>query len=687
MDISIVIVNYNVKAYLLNLIDSVKKSKGNFTYEIIVVDNASVDGSVESLQQNHPDVKIVENKRNIGFGRANNLGVKEASGRYVLILNPDTILNEDTLSEMVHFMENHPDVGISTCRILNADGSFSNDTFRNKPTPVSALLRVFGLEEKLGKGKHAYYIKDVNIDEVQDIPVISGAFMFLRSDVFESVDGFDERFFMYFEDTDLCYRVSESGYRIVYVPSSSVVHFRGESTRKDKIDHHLIFNKALYQFYQKHYSQGYSFLFRIMINLGIVFRAGFIYLKDVLSRIFPVLFDIAVLNILIVISFILRYDLSIEPTALLESYEPEYFGINALITVLYVSISQYYQVYTKYKFSMVALFKTILWTFGGVALITFFLRDFAFSRLILGVGMLASFAILLSVRLIRRGKKTQSNSLTAYTETSVILVGYTEYTDQLIAKIRSKLEQNYKIIGLVADNLSVDETVESVPVLGHTKHLAELAKLHQADQIMYQVEGVGQKTILQSMTKLVDTKIATRLIPKNHDFILGKNTVDYFGQIPVVDVDIQYQVPWNRFVKRSFDILVGGLLSVILCPFLLAAMISDNKADLELFDEGDHLFTLQFKKDPLKASLMNIALWSWYIFKGNVSVVGAPITKNSPRKFPYYKFGPFSYRTLHEHKHYHEEEKERLELFYLQNYAIWKDFEVIVGYLERWWKS
>lgn len=681
MDLTVIIVNYNVKAYLLNLLESLYKSEGNFDFEVIVVDNASIDGSCEAVRNHFPEVKLLENKRNIGFGRANNQALNLANGEYCLVLNPDTIVNSDTLYTILSRMRENPQVGIGTCKILNGDGTLSKDTFRNKPTPVAALLRVFGLESKIGKGKHSYFLSDIDTEVSQEIPIISGAFMCIPTKLFQSLNGFDDRFFMYFEDTDLCYRVKDEGYEIRYFPDTGIVHFRGESTRKDKIDHHLIFNKALYQFFKKHYSNTYSFLFRGMINTGIFFRAAYTYSRDFLSKHAQFLFDLILLNVLIVFGFVLRYD--VELSSVTDVYELGFLGVNALVTGLFISISKYYELYEKNKYSLVALFKSIIWAFSGVAIITFFIRDLAFSRLILGLGMIASFFVLASYRLLKRRKVDRNIDGYTYQERNAIIVGMGKSTEQLITKIRTKVQFNYNIVGIVADDVSVDETIQSVPVIGHLKYLPELSRMYEADEILFQVDSVDQKTILQLMSRLSDQNVMTKLIPESHEYMLGKNSVDYFGEIPAINLELAYQQTWNRWIKRVTDIGLSALFLTLLLPFTLISIRKKNTSELTLvIDERDNI-KLEFPDPLTESSLLNQTTWLKYILFGKISFVGAPLYKNKHRNFPYYKYGIMSFRELHEHKFYQEEEKERLELFYLQNYAIWKDLEVMVGYLRK----
>lgn len=676
MEISVIIVNYNVKAYLANCIESVLSSKGDIHYEIIVIDNASVDGSAEYIKQLYPNVSIIINQRNVGFGKANNQGFKMAKGKYVLALNPDTVIHEDTLVTLYEFMESDPSIGISTCKILNADGSFSLDTMRNIPTPISALLRVFGLENKIGSGKHAYFLKNLDTSQVQDIPIISGAFMFLRADLLEKLGGFDERFFMYFEDTDLCLRARKEGYRIVFHPETSVVHYRGESTRKHKIDHHLIFNTSLYQFYKKHYTTGYGFLFRAIITIGIFFRGFLIYGKSLFEKFSLPAFDFFVLNTIIIASFIIRYD--IPPQEIISRYKMDYFGINVLISILFLSLSQYYNLYSKEKYSLVALIKTVLFTFSGVAFITFFLRDFAFSRLIIILGSFVASLLLTVPRLISRKKlKTTRVSGSGFKEHRVVIIGYSDNTADLIRKIRSQVDFNYVVVGIITNDLSLNEKVEDVPVLGRIQNTYDLLKMNTIHEVLFMVDGLSHSVILNVMSAIAPLSVTTKIIPRSLDFLLGKTNVSYFGSVPAVTLELAYQKTWNRFIKRTLDITLSSLLLVLLFPWTIRVLLNKKIESIYLFKDENECTELKVYPTA-KSSILHFLSLLLYVLKGVISFAGAPLYRNKPRKFAYYKFGITGYRQINEHKAVREEEKELFEEHYFQNYKIWLDIEIVL---------
>lgn len=679
IDLSIIIVNYNVKAYLANLLSSIKKASAGINLEVFVVDNASVDKSIEYLQPRFPWVKFIKNVHNVGFGRANNQVLNYLTGKYTLILNPDTLIQEDTLSTMLSFMDSHPDAGLATCRLLNSDGSYSRDAIRNVPNLWSALMRVLGITELFPNSKLAgsYFVAKNDPGKIVEVPVISGSFMMIPTALFQELGGFDERFFMYFEDTDLCFRVAEKGFKIYYVPDTSIIHFRGESTKKQSINHHLVFNKALYQFYQKHYSKSYSVFSRALILLGIVFRALFTYTKSIISSSTHSIIDLLVLNLIIVVSFIYRYDLSM--FSIMQDYKAEYFAINVMASLFYISIGAHYSIYKSQKNSIVALLKTMFFTFSGVALVTFFLKSFAFSRLIILVGAVIGFVALSTLRIIRKRRQKQHQAGSQLHSTRLLLVGVNNQTKALIQKIRKEIDWNYEIVGIVADKDSVQEShIEGVQVIGDLQSIAEIVRIFKIDEVFFQAQALNNQQILQLLSAL-PSNIYARLVSDSMDFILGKTNVHYFDGLPVINVELNYQKMYNQVIKRVFDLTISSIILLIGAPMYFFLKRENQQKELTLVKDY---------RDPIRLSLpVNASKYVLFyslilhVFRGKLSMIGAPILSDNQtleRNLPYYKYGLTGLRQENEYRLEHESEKQQYEVYYYQNYAIWLDIELMV---------
>jgi len=265
MDISVIIVNYNVRYFIEQCILSIIDASKNLNIEIIVVDNNSSDNSCQFIQKNYPQIKLISNKINVGFAKANNQGVKIASGKYILILNPDTVIAEDTLEKVFEFVERKTNLGITGVKLIDGSGNFLPESKRGIPTPRVSFNKLFGISTKQ-TGK--YYAAHLQENESGVVDVLVGAFMFLQKSIYNEVKGFDEDYFMYGEDIDLSYKVLKKGYLNYYYPETKIIHYKGESTKKDII-YLKYFHNAMKIFYKKHFrlNKIYDFLMSLGIEL------------------------------------------------------------------------------------------------------------------------------------------------------------------------------------------------------------------------------------------------------------------------------------------------------------------------------------------------------------------------------------------------------------------------------------
>ena len=277
MKLSVIIVNYKVKHYLEQCLRSVAEASRGIAVEVIVVDNASGDGSVEYLRERFPDVTIIASEENLGFARANNLAIRNSHGQYVLLLNPDTIVAEETFRDFISFMDSTPDAGGCGAYMLHTDGSFAPESRRGLPTPFVAFCKMSGLASLFPKSRTfgRYYMRYLSENEVNRIEIMSGAFMFLRRDALDKAGLLDEDFFMYGEDIDLSYRILKAGYNNYFLPSR-ILHYKGESTVKSSYRYVHTFYRAMELFFNKHYAH-YSILLSLPIKLAIWGRAMLAY--------------------------------------------------------------------------------------------------------------------------------------------------------------------------------------------------------------------------------------------------------------------------------------------------------------------------------------------------------------------------------------------------------------------------
>lgn len=690
IDISIVIVNYNVKEYLVNLLHSIRKAKGELGVEVFVVDNHSSDGSVEYLSPRFPDVNFIQNMDNLGFGKANNQAIAMANGTYTLLLNPDTLISEDTLRVMFDHMNQHPKTGAAGCKLLNPDGSFALESRRSVPTPASALWKVLGLTRLFPRNKRFadYYMGWKDENESGPIPVLSGAFMFYRTTVLIELGGFDERFFMYGEDIDLSYRTTQAGYQIDYVPTTSIIHYKGESTKKENLDYVIVFNKAMYQFFEKHYSYAYTMLFKFFVILGIIFRAGTSYLGSLMKRFANPLVDLTMLNFLVSVFFMIRYN--IHPMNFADQYSTSFLVVNAFLTLFFIGFGRYYELYAFNKYSIIAVIKAVILSFAGVVVITFFLRDFAFSRWILLLGAFSGSLILGIYRFWMKNYSRKRFSTTgAIKPLNVLIVGVGSRTVDLISLIRSKVEWNYEIVGVIVQK-GVDwvDKLENIDVIGRTEHVPDLVRFHNIDQLIFLGNTVSNEEILNIMTQIRQDSVYFKIVPESMDFIIGKSNVEYFDDIPLVDVRLAYSTPWNQFLKRNLDFWMSLIVLIIGSPMMAPVMVLNSirkgKPDkVEFYLDGNHKSSLRLWLPYDKNLWMNRYIQLFFVLIGRISLVGSPIIQDRKEVPLYYKPGITGLRQINETRLYRDSEKEKFERYYVQNYSIWMDLDILVKTLFR----
>ena len=282
MDLSICLVPLNALYYLEPLLASIEQYSSGLTYEVIVVDNGSTDGTADWIKEHHPEISLTRNQANLGFTRGNNQAMEMAKGDFILLLNPDTFLTEDCFGPQLDFLRENPDVGITIPKVLNADGSFQQQSRRGDARPIE----VFGYFLKLGKlfpqnkAFNGYLQSWLPEDEVAEVKAVSGSCMFIKREVYEKIGGLDERFFAYQEDSDYCLRARQAGWKVMYVPLSSIIHYAGEGGSKNN-PYHSIFqwHRSYYLYYRKHFSREHFFLFNWFYYLVMIAKLLFAWLK------------------------------------------------------------------------------------------------------------------------------------------------------------------------------------------------------------------------------------------------------------------------------------------------------------------------------------------------------------------------------------------------------------------------
>ncbi|MBX3044080.1 MAG: glycosyltransferase [Candidatus Kapabacteria bacterium] len=635
-DVSIVIVNYNVRDYLYKCLKSVEDAAGKLRIQTIVVDNNSQDGSIEFLEPLFPQVKFISSYENLGFSKANNLGFTFASGKYILILNPDTILQENTLDVMYDYMENHTEVGISVCKILNADGSFQAACRRGFPTPWASFCKLFGLQTLFPKSKlfGRYNQTFLSVDETYYTEAVSGAFMFARADVIREVGGFDTDFFMYGEDIDLCYRSFLAGYKNAYVHTTSIIHYKGESSKRSSLDDIKIFYNAMEIFARKHYAG--STVFLKFMRLGIKIRSAFAYaLKYKRDMILIAADSIFLILSLFVGTYIVFGDILGFP----DYAYPTVFILPVIVLIISMILAgEYFEESGSIASSVFGYAMSFL----ALSTLTYFFTEYRFSRgtLLSTIGLSIIFSTIFRIFLNTfKGKHNVEN-------VRAVFVGSPENFSQLLDDFRVVNPLDITIAGYVSDNAGIESNSE-ISWLGSIRHLDAVIKEHKINNIIISDPEMTGERIMGILTASSIRSARYHLAHRYEDFVASQliNNITYSGNsLPKYNINlIRYKI-----IKRIFDISIPILCLMTIFPlFILKSKgISLNEVLKVLFGRKTFI-GIKSGSDyysSLKVGLISLA---------DMSSVG-----NLPEK---------AIRELNE--------------YYLKNYSVTLDLEILIKYL------
>jgi GT2 family glycosyltransferase/lipopolysaccharide/colanic/teichoic acid biosynthesis glycosyltransferase len=629
--LSIIIVNYNVQDFLMHTLESIQRAVMYISHEIFVVDNASVDGSVEMVKNRFSNVNLIENHINQGFASANNQAMKISTGEFIVLINPDTVVQEDTFTRLIAFMDDHPDAGMATCKILNPDGSFSVDSRHSIPTPMTAFWKQIGFHRLFPKSKvfARYNLTYLNEDEIYPVDAISGSFMFIRRSTVEQVGYLDEDYFMYCEDVDYCYRITRSGWKVYYAPVSDIIHYKGESTKKNNLDYVLNFNKSLYLFYKKHFHKKYFSLFTWIILVGIFFRGIFVYSKNIFITHFSYILDILLINAIIFATFVVRYNLS--TGFMIEDFISKYVVVNILATAIFSGVA----------FSM--------------DLYVIIRRSWRGARVLLGQNIV---------------------------QQRTVLVGTDEKTSNLVKKVQNYVRSGLNLVGLIS--LSPEEVgnkIHDVSVVTTLDKLKDYIHLEKINQIIFSTHSISYEKIIKTMSQIGNTGVDYKIVPQNLEIIIGKSSVERLTDYQLVDIDYAIGKAYNRMIKRIFDIIASLTILLPTLPVWLIALIVQRfrKASVQIWGEnGKKENITQLIKTPFQGFFNKMFLF-FYIFTGRLSFVGAPLRQINEKEPSYfYKPGIFGLTQLNRPLIDSITQEERYDLFYLKNQNIWLDFEIIL---------
>jgi GT2 family glycosyltransferase len=565
MQLSVIIVNYNVKYFLEQALHSVYKAMHGVNGEVFVVDNNSADGSCEMVRRKFPQTIVIENKSNTGFSVANNQAIKQAMGKYVLLLNPDTVVEEDCFRRCIDFMDIQQDAGALGVKMIDGKGKFLPESKRSLPTPKVAFYKMFGFASVFPKSKTfgKYHLGFLSNDEVHEVEVLSGAFMFIRKATLDKIGLLDEDYFMYGEDIDLSYRITQGGYKNYYFPNTTIIHYKGESTKKTSVNYVFVFYKAMIIFAQKHYSNKHAKLFSFLISFAIYIRAGI----SLVARFFQIahLMIMDATCMYIGIYLIKLYWERNHKFVEGGSYPIEFMLVNASIyTIIWVFGLYLSGAYEKTR-STTAVVKGILFGLIGISLVYAFAPlSYRFSRAIIMLGFVWALIGAYLNRLILYVAKFKKIDLAMAYDTTTIIVGGKNEASR-VQDLLNKTKANCKVAGYVTVGNDIEQGDD---YLGDVSRLRDIVQVFNAEEIIFCSKDISATQIIQWMSGVNLPGVQYKIVPEESSFIIGSNSKNSAGDFYALDISMALSEPQNQRKKRILDVVVTILLTVI-SPILI----------------------------------------------------------------------------------------------------------------------
>jgi len=650
IDISIIIVNYNVKEFVLNLLESLKKAVVSLNTEIIIVDNASDDGSVEVLKDKHPDIKLISNKKNVGFGAANNQALEIAVGNYFLLINPDAIVKENTLTEMISFFESNSLAGIAGCKVLNPDGTLQLACRRGFPGPWTSFTKVMGLSKLFPKSKlfAKYNLTYLNENETYEVDAVSGAFLMLRKEVYEKIGGFDKQFFMYGEDLDLCYRAQSEGFKVYYVHSTEVIHYKGESTRRSKIDETKIFYDAMHLFVKKHFST--SLIVELILRTAIIFRKFFTFLNVFRLSISGIILDFLFFSLAIFLAE--KFYINEHWAGFPQFSLPWVYFVPSVIQIIISLLSGVY------KKNSISTLTSILSLFYGLLILsasTYFFKQFAFSRAVVLLTYLFGIVFLICWRLLAK-LIFKYGLISGTRKAKTLIVGSTNHTSELALKLKSSVSNLYDVIGFISlSRKNVGETINGYKVIGVADNILKIIKDQKVDKIILSAKELSYDKMFSIVSECQGYNVEFMVSGEELDYLVGKSSISMLDDIPMLKVQYNISVISNRITKKIFDYS----FSLILIVFLI------------------YPFVYLFHKITSKENyIINFILGLPKILRGEKSFVG-PLNNSYHGDLFVGKTGLTGLWFVENISHSDFDELKKIDLFYAKNQNIWFDLEIL----------
>jgi len=559
---------------------------------------------------------------------------------------------------MISFFESHSECGLAGCKILNSDGSLQLACRRSFPGPWTSLTKVTGLSNIFPKSRifARYNLTYLSENETYEVDAISGSFMMMKKEAYQKVGGFDEQFFMYGEDLDLCYRVQQNGYKVYYVHDTQIIHYKGESTKRSNLDETKLFYDAMHLFVKKHLS---SFpLVELILRSAIGFRKLFAFLAKRRLGIFTAFADFVFFNLCLFLSEKMYMGM----TDWIGFLPEDYLVIYSLPALIYITVAYLTGGYKKDSLSLLKSIAATFISFLVITSLTFFFKQYAYSRAVVIISFLMFFFLTATFRIILKLIFRIGVRENGVLNKRTIVIGTTDEAVQLALKLKKRKTDIHSFLGLVGKkNSDIGKSISEFIIIGSIQNIDKVLAEKKINEVIFPSKEISYSDMMSIVSKNRADGIDYKIVGSEMDFVVGKSAISMLDDIPLVEVQYNILNTTIRIIKKFFDYALGFLVLFLVYPFIyFSAKLSHNKSE--------------FRTAILKVLS---------VISGKVSFVGPKEVKDEQRIY----YGKPGLTGLWYVEDCDESEIEKLDFYYAKNQNIWLDLEILGRTLNKMWSK
>jgi hypothetical protein len=616
-------------------------------------------------------------KNNLGYSKAVNLGVEKSSGKFICLLNPDTLVKQDTFEVLSRHLKENENADIIGCKVLNSDGTFQIASRRKFPSFWVSFCKAIGLNTLFPKSKYfgQYNYSYRSKNKIQNVDAVNGACLMFKRDIFDRLNGFDEAFFLYFEDTDFCYRAKKLGLNVVYTPQTSIIHYKGESHVKATFNVHKIFLESMTIFYMKHKKEFifWNFISLLLPVAKIIKRLLFklSLMKDkILALVTDIVFISSSFSAVLLVWFNVKYQK--EP-----SFSLIYNHLLLLVAIIFswLVASKITKLYSKnlLSYPRSAVSSGVMFLIS--ATLTYLMSFFAYSRIVLIFSTILILLFTALWRIIIHFFALENKSLIfnkSLFKRNAVIIGSSVEAIRIGNALKHSPHNDFNLVGNVADKILESSDINKLGRLDDLKGVIENLKINE---IIIPENEMYFEDMIHLLENISNLNVNLKIVPNGTDMFIGKGVIENISGIPLIDLDLPMLDTFHLHAKRMFDIMFAILLLIPTLPVYFIYFMMNRVSTFQVWTTNDSKMTLTYLNS--KSKMFKRIPYLIHILKGDLSFVGSQIFKSSfPNPKVLIKPGLTGLAQIKESE-INQEESTIFDHYYIQNQSFMYDIEII----------